>query len=105
MQDKWLSRIPRKGFMVTPISVRDIIDMYEYRKVLECFAAEKVAATATPGQIEELRSIVTPETAPRANLAQYLKHFYLLPVVSLRKRIVRTSNSEPVSLLKILRKR
>jgi len=26
MQDQWLSRIPRKGFMVTPISVRDIID-------------------------------------------------------------------------------
>jgi len=73
MQDKWLSRIPRKGFMVTPISVRDIIDMYEYRKVLECFAAEKVAATATPGQIEELRSIVTPETAPRANLAEILR--------------------------------
>jgi DNA-binding GntR family transcriptional regulator len=48
MQDKWLSRIPRKGFMMTPISARDIIDMYEYRKLLECFAAEKVAATAFP---------------------------------------------------------
>jgi DNA-binding GntR family transcriptional regulator len=73
MQDKWLSRIPRKGFMVTPISVRDIIDMYEYRKVLECFAAEKVAATATPAQIEELRSIVSPETTPRADLAEILR--------------------------------
>jgi DNA-binding GntR family transcriptional regulator len=73
MQDKWLSRIPRKGFMVTPISVRDIIDMYEYRKLLECFAAEKVAATATPEQIEELRSIVAPESAPCANLADILR--------------------------------
>jgi DNA-binding GntR family transcriptional regulator len=73
MQDKWLSRIPRKGFMVTPISVRDIIDLYDYRKLLECFAAEKVAATATPQQIEELRSIVAPESAPRANLADILR--------------------------------
>jgi DNA-binding GntR family transcriptional regulator len=73
MQDKWLSRIPRKGFMVIPISVRDIIDMYEYRKLLECFAAEKVAAAATPEQIEELRSIVAPESAPRANLADILR--------------------------------
>jgi DNA-binding GntR family transcriptional regulator len=73
MQDKWLSRIPRKGFMVTPISVRDIIDMYEYRKLLECFAAEKVAATVTPEQIEELRSIVAPESAPLANLADILR--------------------------------
>jgi DNA-binding GntR family transcriptional regulator len=73
MQDKWLSRIPRKGFMVTPISVRDIIDMYEYRKLLECFAAEKVAETATTEQVEDLRSIVVPETVPNAELAAILR--------------------------------
>jgi DNA-binding GntR family transcriptional regulator len=73
MQDKWLSRIPRKGFMVTPISVRDIIDMYEYRKLLESFAVEKVAASATPDQIEELRSIIAPESVPRADLAEILR--------------------------------
>ena len=73
MQDKWLSRIPRKGFMVTPISVRDIIDMYDYRKLLECFAAEKVAETATPEQIEELYSIVVPETAADAALPDILR--------------------------------
>src|SRR5215467_11406328 len=47
LQDKWLTRIPRKGFMVTPISVRDIVELYEYRRVLECFAAERVAESAT----------------------------------------------------------
>jgi len=47
--------------------------MYEYRKLLECFAAEKVAATATPEQIEELRSIVAPEIAPHANLNDILR--------------------------------
>ena len=73
MQDKWLSRIPRKGFMVTPISVRDIIDMYDYRKLLECFAAEKVAETAPPEQIEELYSIVAPETAADAALPDILR--------------------------------
>jgi DNA-binding GntR family transcriptional regulator len=72
MQDKWLSRIPRKGFMVTPISVRDIIDMYEYRKLLECFAAEKVAEIATNEQVEDLRSIVIPETVPNAELEAIL---------------------------------
>ena len=41
MQDKWLSRIPRKGFLVTPISVRDIVDMYDYRKLLEEFARHR----------------------------------------------------------------
>jgi len=33
-QDKWLSLIPRKGYLVRPISVRDIVALYEFRKVL-----------------------------------------------------------------------
>jgi DNA-binding GntR family transcriptional regulator len=59
--------------MVTPISVRDIIDMYEYRRLLECFSAEKVAETATEEQIEELRAIVAPENSPSAVLPEILR--------------------------------
>jgi DNA-binding GntR family transcriptional regulator len=73
MQDKWLSRIPRKGFLVTPISVRDIVDMYQYRKLLECFAAEKAAQAANSEQISELRSLVAPENNPAAELAEILR--------------------------------
>jgi DNA-binding GntR family transcriptional regulator len=73
VQDKWLSRIRRKGFMVTPISVRDIVDLYEYRKLLECFSAEKMAQAATQQQIEELRAISAPETSPTAVLPQILR--------------------------------
>src|ERR1700716_3563330 len=73
MQDKWLSRIPRKGFLVTPISVRDIVDMYQYRKLLECFAAEKAAQAANSEQISELRSLVASENNPAAELAEILR--------------------------------
>jgi len=73
MQDKWLSRIPRKGFLVTPISVRDIVDMYDYRKLLECSTAEMVAQTSTPEQIAELRSIVAPENNSAAELGDILR--------------------------------
>jgi DNA-binding GntR family transcriptional regulator len=73
MQDKWLSRIRRKGFLVTPISVRDIVDMYQYRKVLECFAAEKAAQTASREQTSELRRLVAPENEPEAELADILR--------------------------------
>ena len=72
MQDHWLTRIPRKGFMVTPISVRDIVDLYEYRKLLECYSAEKLAQTASHDQIRELASIVAPEKDPAAGLEQIL---------------------------------
>ena len=72
MQDHWLTRIRRKGFMVTPISVRDIVDMYDYRKLLECYAAEKLAQTASHDQLKELAAIVAPEKDPAASLDQIL---------------------------------
>jgi DNA-binding GntR family transcriptional regulator len=73
MQDKWLSRIPRKGFMVTPISVRDIVELYEYRKLLECFTAKKVAQSASQDQLAELRQIIRPETSRAADLIEILR--------------------------------
>jgi DNA-binding GntR family transcriptional regulator len=72
MQDHWLTRIRRKGFMVTPISVRDIVDLYDYRKLLECYAAEKVAQTASHDQIKDLSAILSPEKDPSAGLEQIL---------------------------------
>src|SRR5215471_5262229 len=72
MQDKWLSRIQRKGFMVTPISVRDIVELYEYRKLLECFTAERVAESASREQVETLKALVAPEADPNAELRAIL---------------------------------
>ncbi len=73
LQDRWLSRIPRKGFLITPLSVRDIVEMYEYRRLLECFAAERVAESASREQILELQEIVAPETDPAAELPEILE--------------------------------
>jgi DNA-binding GntR family transcriptional regulator len=42
-EEKWLSKIPNKGHMVSPISIQEIMEMYQYRKLLECFAAELTA--------------------------------------------------------------
>jgi DNA-binding GntR family transcriptional regulator len=72
MQDHWLTRIRRKGFMVTPISVRDIVDLYEYRRLLECYATEKMAQTASHEQLKELAAIVAPEKDSAASLEQIL---------------------------------
>src|SRR6202453_5089172 len=58
--------------MVTPISVRDIVDLYDYRKLLECYSAEKLAQTASHDQIRELAAIVAPEKDPDASLEQIL---------------------------------
>jgi DNA-binding GntR family transcriptional regulator len=71
-QDKWLMRIPRKGYLVAPISVRDIVELYEFRRLLECFSAEKVARAASREQIQELRDLVRVENDPAADLREIL---------------------------------
>ena len=60
----WISQIRYKGYMVPAISVREIVELYEYRKVLECFNAEKVAGTATEKQVAELAKMIEVERGP-----------------------------------------
>ena len=69
LQDNWLSRFPQKGFLVTPISVRDIVDLYQFRKLLECFTAEHVAQTASAEQLAELRAMLAMEERPQGDTA------------------------------------
>lgn len=71
-QDGWLTRIRRKGYLVTPISIRDIVELYEYRRILECFVVDKVAQSASHEQMEELAAIVRLEEDPDAKLPDIL---------------------------------
>jgi DNA-binding GntR family transcriptional regulator len=71
-QDKWLLLIPRKGYLVKPITVREIVELYEYRKLLECFSAEKVAQNATQEQVAQLKGIVAVESGRLPDLSAVL---------------------------------
>ena len=52
--------------MVPPISVREILDVYEYRKLLECFTAERAALTAKDAHVAVLQEAVDAERKPGA---------------------------------------
>src|SRR5882724_2853548 len=71
-QEGWISQIRHKGYMVPQISVRDIVEIYEYRKLLECFNAEKAAHMASPEQLARLRSIIELENKPKAPMSEIL---------------------------------
>src|SRR5687768_9976969 len=66
-QDGWITRLPHKGYLITPVSVRDLLQLYEYRKILECFAAEKAAQVASIDQLQRLASIIEIERDPHAD--------------------------------------
>ncbi|MCC6395116.1 MAG: GntR family transcriptional regulator [Bryobacterales bacterium] len=72
-QEKWIQRIRHKGYVLPPISIRDIIEVYEYRKLLECFTAERAAASATAEEVKTLRDIVAAEDRMDLDMDQFLK--------------------------------
>lgn len=71
-QEKWIQRIRHKGYLIPPISIREIVETYEYRKLLEGFAAERTAHSAAPEEIENLAAIIAIETQPDPDPGQFL---------------------------------
>ncbi len=79
-QEKWIQRIRHKGYVIPPISIREIMEVYEYRKLLECFCAACAATTATAEEIKALREIVAMEDRPEIDISEFLRanhHFHL----------------------------
>jgi DNA-binding GntR family transcriptional regulator len=71
-QEGWLAQIRHKGYMIPQISVRDIVEIYEYRKLLECFNAEKAAHLASPEQLARLRAVIATENQRNPPIGEIL---------------------------------
>jgi DNA-binding GntR family transcriptional regulator len=57
-QDGLVEIIPRRGILVTAITVRDVREMFELRMALEGAAAQLAAARITPEEIDRLEALV-----------------------------------------------
>jgi DNA-binding GntR family transcriptional regulator len=71
---------PRRGTIVSPVSVRDIEELYEIRLMIEPQAAEVAASRATPGEIAHMQELAEqlesgpPDSASRVDdLETYLR--------------------------------
>lgn len=56
-QEGLVSIKPRSGYFVTRMTLKQLRDMMELRKILELAAVERAAMRITPAQIQELRSV------------------------------------------------
>ena len=72
-QEGWITQIRYKGYRVPEISLREIIEVYEYRKVLECFAAGKVSETASDECLSALAATIEIENELDPDLAQLVQ--------------------------------
>jgi DNA-binding GntR family transcriptional regulator len=55
---------PRRGYFVTPVTVKQVEDAYDVRLALELLAAEKSVGRTTPAELAELRRLMLA-TMPR----------------------------------------
>ncbi|MBI4474537.1 MAG: GntR family transcriptional regulator [Acidobacteria bacterium] len=58
MKEDFLQSIPYKGYIVSPVKLQDLHELYQIRSVLEPYAAELAARNATPSLIKHLRNIL-----------------------------------------------
>jgi DNA-binding GntR family transcriptional regulator len=56
-QQHWIEASPRKGYVVRPLTLKDIRDLYTVRSLLEPAAAEMAARNATESQLAEIREL------------------------------------------------
>jgi DNA-binding GntR family transcriptional regulator len=51
----------RRGHVVAPLTMRDVLEIYDLRLALEPAAAEAAAGTIPAGELERLRALADPE--------------------------------------------
>jgi len=50
-EDRLLRIVPNRGYFVSPITLQELTDVYEYRAAVECAAAELAARKATDSEL------------------------------------------------------
>jgi DNA-binding GntR family transcriptional regulator len=83
---------PRKGYIVTALSVQDVYDYFNLRMVLECAAVEHAAAKITDEQLGQLQELIIPENLaenPEGMLDRNVEFHSLIAHASGNERLAR----------------
>ena len=85
---RFLTVLPRRGAVVSPIGLADVLDMFEAREAIECGVVYIVAERATPEELERLRQLVSLADSARTGTdhgsylrADHAVHVYLVHMV------------------------
>jgi DNA-binding GntR family transcriptional regulator len=62
-RDGWVIVLPRKGYLIRPVRLEDVREIFEIRAVLESHTAALAATAARPADITRLQSIADAQAA------------------------------------------
>jgi DNA-binding GntR family transcriptional regulator len=66
--------VPRAGYMVTQLTIRDVQEVYQLRLALEAMAARLAAERITDEELRELERVASPSTADEAVVFNHQFH-------------------------------
>jgi DNA-binding GntR family transcriptional regulator len=73
--DRFITVMPRRGNFVTPLSLDDVLDMFEAREAIECGVAYIAARRASDADLDTLRHLIaTAEKAREGDSAEAYLH-------------------------------
>jgi DNA-binding GntR family transcriptional regulator len=72
---KFLTIDARKGVIVTPVSMEDILDLFEVVTILDVYAMKKALAAISPGSLEQLKQMTLRmgDSYRKRQLVSYIK--------------------------------
>lgn len=73
MKEDFLQSIPYKGYIVSPVKLQDLHELYQIRLVLEPYAAELAVRNASPALIKTLRNILKAAAKNNNDKQNFLK--------------------------------
>jgi len=90
---RFLISVPNKGHIVAPISIKDILSLYQLRFIVETACAESAATRLSLSEIEALEELLrveeNPEQADKDELIEMNRNFHRqLTAVSRNERII-----------------
>ncbi len=73
LKEDLLQSIPYKGYIVSPVNLQDLHELYQIRLVLEPYAAELAARNPSPRFIQELRdNLLVADSQPGQEFIQFI---------------------------------
>ncbi len=98
-QDGLIELVPRKGAQVSRLKAKDVEEIYELRKLLEGFAAEKATALIKKEELSEIKELVEKSESSSERRLEY----FLKVDLKLHNLIIsRCGNSRLIKILKSL---
>ncbi len=71
-QTGWVVVLPRKGYMIRPVELSDVRDIFDIRKMIEPVLAARAAERATPADLERLQLLLDQQRDADRNLNKAL---------------------------------